>query len=1409
MFLSRLVAVLAALLVPVYVGATTIYTGGGGGGGPTPILFSQLPTCTATLKGVSFTLKDCTGANDCSAGGGVAVETVNCDGLGTWNIQGDGTAGAGDGVPAGSGTELQLRQNATTFQAAAGTSYAGGTITAGNGATITTSGTGAINATTLANSEQGIGYDAPNDMWFTDVDKDGVYDYADGDSWLGTDQKGFCVPTALTGAAIQACLDAVEAADGGTVQLLNGTYTLTDALSISDTGDCVDGSCEIVLAGSGMNATLLSCTGSCTSTTAALVIDADNATIRDLSLLADRDATALDGIWIGDGTLTARDVTIERVNVLGDSGDAAGSRASVGILSRSIGSNILDSKVKWFQDCVRYTATAGVTTSNGVVFENSDLSNCDMGINTTAGVYAADSSDLHLLRVTGSIIESIYNHGIHLVGTGANGAHMLPNILVENTWFETMDTGIYCEGNVSAAQPHDCHITSINSRYVVFADTAGDADALEGAIIADSNADARIISIGDTFNGTGAGDTCINHQGTSGDVILLGPQTGDQVCTPTVSSAAIVRNYDNAAFVQRDATDCTNNNGNLNELCLETDASTLYVCGTSPKCAGSGWVAFGGGGSGDNVSVDGVGVTDPNFASTGDIDFVDTANVVTGNINASAVAAAELADPITWSNGDLIDFSAIDCDAATCDTASPSEGLKLPQHATNCADITGEGVLCWGTSTDTLYVGNGASATAFSAGGWTDTGTEIEEATVADEVLIGTATATDSAKLTVTSGDADQVKSIVVTNAGDAANAKQFVVDNAGTDVFYVDKEGDVTAESFTALPSATPTIAFDDDVVADTGYEARIVADAVAANNGRIILQVENNVDDTYTTGLTVSSTAGVVTGSLGVPFSVDASDSADAGALRLDNAENICWEASPAGTDVCFGADASEIIQITGGTLDGADIADTTVTAAELGTDSVAADEIAASAVGTSEVNDNTLTATDLADNLDFGGDTTLEIPNAAAPSVTVFGQVAADNNLWAAGRGTVVTYDGTAAVAAVMTLVSDTPGNGQVPKWNTGGTITWEPDADTGGAPALSNVTAPVADATFAFDATEELTFNFTGAFGAVDNVTISQNTGNPTAGSMLSVEAGDANVSPIAKVENTAAVTIPIGLQIAATDAGGVLTTALDLSDAEVVTAIALGANDITTAGGTISQAEIDILQDGLIGAAELTGAFVDDAADVAADVIGASELAESMNFNPTGTWDFSAGIATFAANEIVSSELAIEVRSMYWGAGSISSDGTNCANPTESANILVKQYTIVCADSDAAIIYGSTQMPDGWNGGTVVFTLVVAQVGASTNGIELDFAAKCVSNDEALSAFGTPPTGEQAAAITLTADNDILEDDTAAVTVDGTTCAAGDVLFWTGQVDATASHADIATAVEILGVKMEYTTNIGD
>jgi hypothetical protein len=105
--------------------------------------------------------------------------------------------------------------------------------------------------------------------------------------------------------------------------------------------------------------------------------------------------------------------------------------------------------------------------------------------------------------------------------------------------------------------------------------------------------------------------------------------------------------------------------------------------------------------------------------------------------------------------------------------------------------------------------------------------------------------------------------------------------------------------------------------------------------------------------------------------------------------------------------------------------------------------------------------------ATSVDFSAVTNFEVPNGADPTTDAFGEIAADNNAWDTGRGAVEFYDGTASTFLVGALASDSPSDGQVPKWNTGGTITWENDADSGGAPEWQNVTDPTADATIDHD------------------------------------------------------------------------------------------------------------------------------------------------------------------------------------------------------------------------------------------------------------------------------------------------------------------------------------------------------
>lgn len=93
-----------------------------------------------------------------------------------------------------------------------------------------------------------------------------------------------------------------------------------------------------------------------------------------------------------------------------------------------------------------------------------------------------------------------------------------------------------------------------------------------------------------------------------------------------------------------------------------------------------------------------------------------------------------------------------------------------------------------------------------------------------------------------------------------------------------------------------------------------------------------------------------------------------------------------------------------------------------------------------------------------MSFTGSASITVPNGATPTTDAFGNIAADNNAWAGSRGAIQTYDGTANTYLVGILTSDTPLNGQVPKWNTGGTITWEDDnTGAGGSGTVSSGTA----------------------------------------------------------------------------------------------------------------------------------------------------------------------------------------------------------------------------------------------------------------------------------------------------------------------------------------------------------------
>lgn len=182
------------------------------------------------------------------------------------------------------------------------------------------------------------------------------------------------------------------------------------------------------------------------------------------------------------------------------------------------------------------------------------------------------------------------------------------------------------------------------------------------------------------------------------------------------------------------------------------------------------------------------------------------------------------------------------------------------------------------------------------------------------------------------------------------------------------------------------------------------------------------------------------------------------------------------------------------------------------------------------------------------------------------------------------------------------------------------------------------------------------------------------------------------------------------------------------------------------------------------------------------------------------------LTTLQPNDISSAEISTIVESIGWNAGATSSDGTQCADPAEvTINSGPKLFTTICTDNDASTIFGSTPMPDSWDGGTVTMEVQYVQTAADTSALNGDIAFMCKGSGETIDGtYGTEVALDNA---TLTGSNAIDHTISAAATPAGT-CAGGDTLLWRYQIDATGTTTAVAS-LHFLEWKMEYTSNVGD
>ena len=461
---------------------------------------------------------------------------------------------------------------------------------------------------------------------------------------------------------------------------------------------------------------------------------------------------------------------------------------------------------------------------------------------------------------------------------------------------------------------------------------------------------------------------------------------------------------------------------------------------------------------------------------------------------------------------------------------------------------------------------------------------------------------------------------------------------------------------------------------------------------------------------------------------------------------------------------------------------------------------------------------------DSIDFADVTGVDLTLTDAVAVTTSGKIISNANLdvknGATGSGILAIFedsdDGTnkatfqvPALAAdtVYLLPPDDGDSGEHLQTDGSGTLTWE----AASAAVLWNAIGDAsADGSVAFGGTTQTITGDTNDVTAIDQDLLKLSYTNDAAtdiltqrGLFIQNEASANGMEALISLNNNDADDV-VTSGLIMTSGAGLITTALDVSDAEIGIALAIGSNTITTGATTIASAELDRL-DGLSGTIVTT-------------VAGTATLATALAADPADcatSTHFAVGIVALgtATCEAIADADVPDTITIDLATSSSDLTCTDCIGVTEISDVYLTNSAAdtMSASVDNGTVLGITNS-DADNASDSIVLSLSANDDADANTIYLRAINDADGTPDNVFTLSSSTTGT-AARMFLGATGVILEDDAdGALTITGNGTGNDESLTFnfddtSNQIDITTGSA--ATSIELNSIDLIVPTEVYD